>query len=283
VTVRANLITGEPILFAPDRAARPGAFTGDREPERCPFCPGHEEDTPAPLASIGNPWRVRVVPNKYPPVPGAEVIVEAPDHALPFERIENLDEVLAVTLDRYRAHGDAAYTAIFKNEGRDAGASIPHVHSQLMPVPFVPPRVAREAQAFARTAKCPLCLMIDGHRRDGLVIRETERFAWLAPFASWLPWQQWIVPKDHAPEMSGLDAARVTEVASLLRAASASMRLLSSSFNWGFVNFPGVSAAHWYVDLYPRRTTIAGFELSTGTFVEIVDPAATAQRLRESS
>jgi UDPglucose--hexose-1-phosphate uridylyltransferase len=283
VTIRSNLITGEPILYAPERAARPGAFTGDREPERCPFCVGHEEDTPAPLASIGTPWRVRVVPNKYPPVPGAEVIVESPEHDLPFEGIENLDEVLAVTLDRYRAHSDAAYTAIFKNEGREAGASIPHVHSQLMPVSFVPPRIAREAEAFARAAHCPLCLAIDGHRRDGLVIRETEGFAWLAPSGSWLPWQQWIVPRNHAPEMSGLDAARITELAQLLRAASASMRLLSSSFNWGFVNFPGVPAAHWYIDLFPRRTTIAGFELCTGTFVEIVDPAATARRSRAGS
>jgi UDPglucose--hexose-1-phosphate uridylyltransferase len=282
VTIRANLITGEPILFAPERAERPGAFSSDEEPERCPFCAGHEEDTPAPIATIGSPWRVRVVPNKYPPLPGAEVIVEAADHSMPFEHIENLDEVLAVTVDRYRAHADAAYTAIFKNEGRDAGASIPHVHSQLMPVPFIPPRIEREAEAFATAAECPLCNVIEEHRRDALVIRETEDFAWLAPSASWMPWQQWIVPKSHAPEMSSLEPKRIADLAELLRGAAAGMRRLSPSFNWGFLNFPRVTRAHWYVDLFPRKTTIAGFELTTGTFVEIVDPVVTARQLRET-
>jgi galactose-1-phosphate uridylyltransferase len=42
-----------------------------------------------------------------------------------------------------------------------------------------------------------------------------------------------------------------------------------------FVNTP-----HFYVDLFPRMTTIAGLELGTGTFIEIIDPAAAAERLR---
>src|SRR5687768_4156470 len=85
---RTHPLTGEPILFAPNRAARPRAF-GDPSSERCPFCPGHESDTPAEVARIGDPWRVRVFPNKYPPVDGAEVIVEAPGHDDPFHSIEH--------------------------------------------------------------------------------------------------------------------------------------------------------------------------------------------------
>jgi galactose-1-phosphate uridylyltransferase len=49
-----------------------------------------------------------------------------------------------------------------------------------------------------------------------------------------------------------------------------------------FMNFPRSPAAHCYVDLVPRLSTIAGFELGTGTFVEIIDPAAAARRLRET-
>jgi hypothetical protein len=46
------------------------------------------------------------------------------------------------------------------------------------------------------------------------------------------------------------------------------------------MNFAGHQAAHFYVDVLPRMTTIAGLELGTGTFVEIIDPAAAAERLR---
>jgi UDPglucose--hexose-1-phosphate uridylyltransferase len=280
MTFRTHLITGDPILFAPERAARPHAFLNDdRKAQRCPFCPGHEGDTPPPVVVVGDPWRVRVVPNKYPSVEGAEVIVESRQHDDSFDRLANADEVVAVYVDRYRAHANAAYTALFKNHGADAGASIPHAHSQLMPLPFVPPRIEREGNAFARTAECPLCAAIESHRRDGLMIRETDGFAWLAPSASSMPYQQWIVPKEHAPELSTLDASRIAELALLLRAASERMLTICDSFNWLFLIFPCEASAHWYVELFPRLTTIAGFELSTGTFVEIMDPAAAARQL----
>ena len=60
-------------------------------------------------------------------------------------------------VDRYRAHADAAYTALFKNHGPDAGASIPHVHSQLMPLSFVPPRIEREAGTPSRASRSAPC------------------------------------------------------------------------------------------------------------------------------
>lgn len=278
MTPRRNLITGEPILFAPERAARPHAFVGDDvHRHRCPFCAGHEDDTPPPLAVIGDPWRVRVVPNKYPSVAGAEVIIESPKHDETFDRVEHADEVVRLSIDRYRAHAAAAYTALFKNHGPDAGASIPHVHSQVMPLDFVPPRIEREANAFANAAECPLCQAIETHRRDGLMIRETDAFAWLAPSASSMAYQQWIVPKQHAPEFVDADPS---ELALFLRAASEKMLTIGRSYNWLFLNFPRQPASHWYVDLFPRLTTIAGFELATGTFVEIVDPADAVRRLR---
>jgi len=51
IAVRRNLITGEPILFAPERQARPNAFNEDDAV--CPFCPGNEAMTPPEIARIG--------------------------------------------------------------------------------------------------------------------------------------------------------------------------------------------------------------------------------------
>jgi UDPglucose--hexose-1-phosphate uridylyltransferase len=264
---RRNPLTGEPILFAPERAARPHAFAGSFDEERCPFCSGHEADTPPELARAGEPWRVRVVPNKYPPAGGAEVIIESPDHAATFDGIEHADEIVHVYAERLRAHRDAAYVALFKNEGARAGSSIAHVHSQLIPLPFVPPRIERERAAFA--GGCPLCAAPQN------MIRETNAFTWFAPYASSMAYQQWIVPKRHVASLGELDDDELAELAMLLRSAAAAMREIGDSYNWIFVNTP-----HFYVDLFPRLTTIAGLELGTGTFVEIVDPAAAAERLR---
>jgi UDPglucose--hexose-1-phosphate uridylyltransferase len=279
---RNHPITGEPIIFAPERAARPRAFGGE-DTARCPFCPGHESDTPPAIATAGDPWRLRIFPNKYPPVAGAEVIVESPAHGQTFADVEHAAEVVRAYVERYRAHAGSPYTAVFKNEGARGGASIPHVHSQVVPLPFLPPRVVREAAGFARAARCPLC-PLDGH-----VIRETARFTWLAPSGSSMPYQQWIVPKRHVSEMTAFTASEQEELARLLRSAAAAMLRLGDSYNWVFMNFPASTAAdrtaaeragHCYIDLFPRLAAIAGLELGTGTFVEIIDPAAAARRLR---
>jgi UDPglucose--hexose-1-phosphate uridylyltransferase len=273
VTFRRYPITGDPILYAPERASRPRAFGGDGDSERCPFCAGHEADTPPTIAAIGDPWRVRVVANKYPPVDGAEVIVESPRHDATFDRIAHAEEAVQMYVDRYRAHADAAHVSVFKNHGARAAASIPHMHSQVMPLPFVPPRVAREGEAFARG--CPLCAGIDASNID-----ETRSFTWVAPAASSMPYQQWIVPKRHVAEMTLLASAELAELATLLQAASAGMLTLGDSYNWMFMNFAHRDEAHCYVELFPRLTNFGGFELGSGTFVEIVDPALAAQRLR---
>lgn len=260
-------------MYAPERSARPGAFGGEGGDERCPFCAGHEADTPPHIAVIGEPWRVRVVPNRYPPVAGAEVIVESPHHDATFDQIAHAEEAVRTYVDRYRAHATAAHVSLFKNHGTRSGASIPHVHSQVMPLPFVPPRVAREVQAFA--SSCPLCDGIDAHSID-----ETSRFAWIAPAGSAMPYQQWLVPKRHVAEMSAFDDVEVAELAALLQRSSAAMLTLGDSYNWMFMNFARRDAAHCYVELFPRLANFGGFELGSGTNVQIVDPAIAAERLR---
>jgi len=301
-TFRRHAITGEEILFAPQRASRRGAWLSSRaesgdlagrdddraaqtassldyardDDERCPFCPGHESDTPAEIARIGGAqrWKARVFPNRYPAIAGAEVIVESPDHDARFESIDHAREIVALYADRYRAHRDAAYTALFKNEGSEAGASIPHLHSQLLPLPFVPPRIARERDAFANANACPLCAVLE------TVIVETDSFRWIAPVGSWMPYQQWIVPRRHVSAISELDDRELAEAGALLQKTSSATGRIAPAFNWTFMNFPGVAKAHAYIDVLPRMTTIAGLELGTGTFVEIIDPAAAAERLR---
>jgi UDPglucose--hexose-1-phosphate uridylyltransferase len=77
--LRIDQLTGMRTLIAPERATRPSDYaTGRREaasgPDECPFCPGHEGETP-PEAWANRPgggepdtpgWEQRAVPNLYP-------------------------------------------------------------------------------------------------------------------------------------------------------------------------------------------------------------------------
>lgn len=275
MTFLPHPITGDPIIFAPERASRPGAFADSAAAEHCVFCPGHEADTPPTIAAIGDAWRVRVFRNKYPSVADAEVIVESPDHNATFDRIPHSEDAVRMAVDRYRAHARAAHVSLFKNEGPVAGTSIPHIHSQVMPLPFVPPRVARETEAFERARSCPLCAGVEAH-----VIRETSTLTWLAPAASWMPYQQWIVPKRHIAQMSALEEQEIADLAALLQASSKAMLALAPSYNWLFMSFARRRKAHFYVELFPRMTAFGGFELGTGMCVQIVEPALAAKQLQ---
>lgn len=75
--LRQDPSSGLWVIVAPGRSRRPGAVPRSAQPPplpeydpNCPFCPGHEEETP-PAVHVDPPgpgWQVRVIPNKYPAV-----------------------------------------------------------------------------------------------------------------------------------------------------------------------------------------------------------------------
>ena len=263
-------IIGDPVILAPGREQRPNVFEG----APCPFCPGAEDQTPPEIARDGEPWRIRVFPNRYPPTERAEVIVESAKHDDAFDALSSDHAAHAVEMyfERYRAI-DANYVSIFKNQGRLAGASIPHLHSQLVGTSFIPLRPTREGDAFARASRCPLCDV-----SEHPLIAETENYRWIAPQGSRLAYQQWIVPKTHEHDLSG-----PRELASLLQSSARAMGSISDSFNWAFITFPHQARGHWYVEMFPRIAMIAGYELGTETFINTIDPIDVARILSAAS
>ena len=252
-------ITGDPVILALGREERPNVYDG----APCPFCPGAEEQTPPEIARDGDPWRIRVFPNRYPPTEHAEVVVESANHDDVFETLppDHARRAIEITFDRYHALASkAAYVCIFKNHGRFAGASIPHLHSQLVGTPFVPPRAAREGDAFGRATCCTLC---DPTAHP--LIGETAHYRWIAPRGARFAWQQWIVPKAHEHDLS-----EPRELASLMQSSARAMRGISEAFNWVFITFLHERRGHWYLELFPRTAMIAGFEIGSDVFVNTV-------------
>jgi len=202
------------------------------------------------------------------------VIVESPRHGATFAEVDAA-EVVRVYIERYRTHAArAACVTLFKNEGERAGASIDHLHSQLMPLLFIPPRAGREVSAFSRATSCPLCAKPESN----LIVHENDAFVSFAPAGSMHAYEQWIVPKRHQADIGSV--TEVSALGTILQKAIGSAQKIASPHNVLFMNFPGQASAHWYIDVFPRMTSMAGFELATGTFIDIIDPAAAARRLR---
>lgn len=174
-----------PASQPPDWGAAEAARLAELEAAQrgCPFCPGNEELTTAEVLRVApaavegitptaSPWLIRAFTNLFPRVPESctggrnesYVVVEDPRHFADGAR--HHDELLytaLLPLAQFRAilHADIAvariaYTnpavqavLIRKNQGRESGASQPHLHNQVIGAEQPFPPIARERQLLA--------------------------------------------------------------------------------------------------------------------------------------
>jgi UDPglucose--hexose-1-phosphate uridylyltransferase len=324
--LRIDPLTGLRVIVAGERGSRPGAFLDvvprpPIDPESDPFAPGHEDRTPPELYALreNGDWSVRVVPNLYPalsgdgaaeaggdpleggrgepdlfatrPATGAhEVVVNAPDPvtSLAELRPEQVETAMSVWRERMRTHAGAAYVHVIVNEGKEAGASLPHTHAQLYALPFVPAAVARERERFTaysiRTQGRNLLedlVQQEVKRRDRIVAIDDEAVA-IAPFAARVPFHILLAPRQPAARFSDegpLGGRLLHEVLNRLRAALGSLPPLNM-----WVRTAPRDAEHfcWRIEIMPRLAQLAGLEIGTGVHLNVLAPEDAAARLRDA-
>ena len=287
---------------------------------RCPFCPGHEADTETPIAVVPEqgPWRVRVVPNKYPITQSSpdakvvsrgtvpfqtaetvgehEVVIETPDHDADLGDLDDahLAEALRVYRDRCgalaRRPGVASVLA-FRNRGRRAGSSQPHPHGQVVSSQVLGPHERgrdEAARAFFDDAGELLLGSLLARELDAgeRIVEETTGFVALCPFAPHQSRQTWIVPRDPRGSFAAADDALFPELAALLGRTLRRIRAVTAGTDYNLVfRMPPVSAgasphAFWYVDILPRSSGGAGYELGTGIDLVVIPPEEAAAAMR---
>ena len=303
--LRRDPVTGKLAVIAPERRKRPGAPaaepTGGEAARQtpCPFCPGNESLTPPELDAIRAPgtrpdgpgWRVRVVPNKYPAFPGGhEVIVHSPDHVRDLEALD--DEAAAAVLGMYRrrlsVHLEAGARAavIICNRGARAGASLDHPHSQLFALPVIPPLQVDELANFERFRNryggCLVCEELAKAVAESRMVANGPVAAWV-PAASRWPYELWLAPAEHQPDFRD---ASVLETAKVLRRTLAAQDAVTggAALNYWLHSAPADlrGAYHWHIEMAPRTTVAAGFELATDVTIDDVDPVQAAAELRHA-
>lgn len=225
-----------------------------------------------------------------PAIGAHEVIVNSPDHhdSLAGLDDEQLRTVLAAWRERIAHHSrrGAAYVQLIVNEGKQAGASLEHTHSQLFALPFVPAAVARERERVAsyaeRTTGGNLLLDVlaqEVRRQDRLVAIDDEA-ALLCPWASRFPYEMRLIPRRSAARFEEDETG-----AKLLATALAVLRRRFGHLpplNIWLRNAPrGAEYFHWHLDIAPRLTTPAAFELGTEVNVCVLSPEAAATELRD--
>jgi UDPglucose--hexose-1-phosphate uridylyltransferase len=217
-----------------------------------------------------------------------EVIVNGPRHVTAMAELseELFTGAIATWRERMRAHSDAAYVQVVVNEGAGAGASLPHTHAQLYALPFVPAAVARErerAGAYSeRTAGGGLLsdVLVEEVRRRERLVAIDEEAALICPWASRSPYELRIVPRRAAARFEGDGGG-----AAMIQTA---LRLLAERFDgppelnlWVATAPRGAEHFGWHVDIAPRLSVKAGFELGSGVDINVYPPERAAADLRD--
>ncbi len=262
-------------------------------------------------------WRIRVVTNKYAALrpekrtrgiqgeffksaPGLgqhEVIIETPRHdrtiaTLPLKQVE---DICTVYWRRYRAlEKDRRFKLIiiFRNHGASAGTSLKHPHSQVIALPLVPTDVRHlleEAMRYYDDHGC--CVFCDMLRQElaakSRIILSNPAFVAFHPFASRAPFETWIMPRKHNAGFGNVTRGEIKLLASALKKVLAGLhdKLGDPDYNLIIRTAPIKDAQedyyHWYVQILPRLSIPAGFELGSGIYINTVLPEKTARFMRE--
>jgi UDPglucose--hexose-1-phosphate uridylyltransferase len=308
--LRQNPLTGQWVILAENRGARPQDVVVQqilRDATDCPFCSGHEDRTPHETFAIrescsrrdGPGWQVRVVPNKFPALEGKqgahEIIVESPQHLASVTQLS--DSQFSDVLETYR-HRLAAFhrskqyqgAILFKNGGPTAGATLAHVHSQVLASTTADALDQTRAEAFAKAAtekSCPLCRMLkDETANKTRVVAQSKNFTAFCPHAARFAYETWIVPHEHLRNFDEIEEDETAELAELFRAVLVKLEAIVKlpAYNYIVHTAPfDTSVAehyHWHIEILPRIANLAGFELGTGTFINTVSSDKAAESLR---
>jgi len=337
--LRKDLISGRWVIIATERSKRPDDFRPRGAvapaPEAvgfCPFCEGNEGKTPPEVFSLRTAgtapdspgWTVRVVPNKFPaltpgpPPPRAtqgifqsmegrgvhEVVIENPDHALELGDlpVTHIREVLRVFQMRIRAIEcdlHYQYVQIFKNKGKEAGASLSHPHSQIVATPIIPKRVKEEIygadRLFRVFKECAFCRILRDEEAAGTrIIAKNGHFTAFAPYASRFPFEMTVYPKRHSAFFTDVREDELLTLAETLKHVLTRLKetVNDPPFNMVLHQAPNPALSlkgwpdihlksHWHLEIIPILTKVAGFEWGTGFYINPIPPETGAQFLRQ--
>ena len=200
-------------------------------------------------------WNVRVVPNLYPALERQEVVVHSRRHIRSIAEAEDSELELVAEAWRRRAADEPGYVFPLLNEGREAGASLAHSHSQLAWLPEPAPMRARPRAELV-------------FERDGLAV--------VCPWASRVPYETVIAPTE--PEAEALKSVRLGSALKLL--AEIVRRLQRLEGHVPLNAWLEQSPDDWRLVLFPRLTILASLELGAGIYVNTLAPEEASARIR---
>jgi UDPglucose--hexose-1-phosphate uridylyltransferase len=304
-----------PSEFLPEKKERNSSAKED-----CPFEDFEKSGNVPVILSVPDEknWRAAIIPNKYPALAHSDSCAVVAKEGL-FEHAEGLGQHDLLVFREHGKGLDAMsledvviafealqkryemlsqdpcleYTSAFFNWGASAGASLHHPHIQILTLPIMPPSISHSllhSRAYWQNdERCVHCDILAYEQKEKKrIVYENEHAVAVAPYASRNPFGVTVYPKTHLPSFEASEKADLQAVIEVLQACLGKMR---TNINDPDLNFfihtsplknKGIyQHYHWHVEILPKISTPAGFELSTGVLINVVPPETAAEILRK--
>lgn len=259
------------VIISSQRLSRPA---DGKKKKFCPFCPGHEKETPPEVLRFGRGepnelgWTVRVIPNRYPITDFHEVIIHTPDCEKDIETLPllHLEQIIKAYRERFNFYRKNGQVMIFCNHRQHAGASLKHSHSQLVVLPFQ--------------------INLDTLTREPLnnIVEDNKNFVVYCPDFSQWPYETWITPKIEKKIFGDITDDEIMDLAIVLQRTLKNLKKIYDEkcfsevpFAFNYYIYP---KENWYLRIIPRFVYRAGFELGTGLSVNVIDPVDAAKQYK---
>lgn len=275
-------------------------------------------ELPAPLGKGAlKEWTTVSLPNKFPAFAsstefvtrmrgpyevtdgaGFHEVIVTKDHKkdVPQFSQPEAEELVEIYRRRYLALKEypfVNYISIFKNKGPAAGASVAHPHSQLMAIPILDPDIKRSLAGSkeyfeGHESECVHCMMLEWDLKEkSRIVFENDCMVALCPFASKVAFEIRIYPKKHSAYFEWITQHEIPCFAEALRKvlSKLSKALNDPDYNYFIHTAPADKGSydyyHWHVEILPKTSTWAGFELGTGIPISTIEPENAAAFLKK--
>lgn len=326
--LRRDPIIGRWVIISAERGKRPVEMIKEEHNHSgitCPFCEGNEKLTPPEILAYSEPgrakdapgWWLRIVPNKFPALSvegslnrqgegmydkmhglGAhEVIIESPGHTSEIQDLsdKHVEDIIWAYRDRImdlKRDIRLEYALIFKNHGRAAGATMSHMHSQLIATPIVPKRVREEVNGakdyYEYKERCVFCDIVKQELTlNQRLVTENDDFIAITPFASRFPFEVWLLPKSHDSDFEDIQKHEAVNLAIIMKDVLRKINIVLDNppYNYVLHNSPlkesHLPHYHWHIEIIPKLANVAGFEWGSGFYVNHTPPEEAAKFLKD--
>ena len=332
--IRLDRIHNQYVIIAPERLYRPNLESKEHRKVSaltvCPFCEGNEDLTPSEIFAIrengvNEPlWKTRVVPNLYkavqvelnekskrdgmfesiPGIGAHEILIDSPNHNAQFFamsplEIENWFRSLIIRMEDLKKDQRLVYLSIFKNFGKNAGATQEHPHTQLLALPIMPKEEMRflenNMHYYQRHGRGLVEDIVHNEMQEkSRVIAQQANFVAFCPYASAFPFEVMIAPLSNISSLTHCSRDEISALSMLIKrvferlnkqlgvfAYNLSMKMAPLNRNFENERYMNNIDQNYrfIIRITPRIYNFAGFEIATSMAINSVLPEECAKML----